>query len=453
MTERSAGATLVRGGTVITMDDARRVIPDGAVVIEGSRITAVGRRDEVTAPAGAAVLDARGRYVIPGLIQAHLHLCQTLFRNLADDLELLDWLKLRIWPFEAAHDAGSMRSAAELGIAELLRGGTTALLDMGTVGHYDVVFEAAERTGIRLTGGKAMMDLGDDVPRGLRESTRASVDESVALAQRWHGKADGRLRYAFCPRFALSCTDDLLREVGSLVAGANDGVMMHTHASENRTECRLVRERFGRENIHALHELGLVGDRAGLAHCVWVDESERALLAQTGAAVLHCPGSNLKLASGIAPIPELMEAGATVAIGADGAPCNNNLDAFGEMRLAALIQKPRLGPRAMPARTVLELATRGGAAALGLDAEIGSLEAGKRADLVVLDPGRIASFPGDEPYGRVVYSVSADQVEHVFVDGRPLLRDGRLLTLDEDEVMTRAGSDLARVLSRADTGT
>lgn len=431
------------------MNPSREVLEEAWLLIEGGRIAALGAGSQPPpGPPADEQIDCRGRIVLPGLIQSHVHLCQTLFRNLADDLELLDWLKQRIWPFEAAHDAASMRASADLGIAELLRGGTTTVLDMGSVHHYDAVFEAARDAGIRLTGGKAMMDDGDGVPAGLRETTRESIDESLALMTRWHGSTDDRLRYAFCPRFALSCSEALMREVAALRGAEAKDALLHTHASENQTECRLVKQRFGRDNVEALHELGLTGEGAALAHCIWLSERERDILADSSTAVLHCPGSNLKLASGVAPVPELLERGITVGIGADGAPCNNNLDAFQEMRLAALVQKPRLGPRALPARAVVEMATLGGAKALGLASELGSLEPGKRADVTVVNPSRVNSFGEDNVYSRLVYSVVASQVEQVLVDGRQLVRDGHLLSLDEGQVMHQAVTQLGLVRGR-----
>ncbi len=430
------------------MDARRSVLAAADVLVAGDRIAAVGAVSEADAR-GHEVIDARGKTLIPGLIQSHIHLCQTLFRNQADDLSLLEWLRDRIWPFEAAHDAGSLRCSADLGIAELLRGGTTAILDMGTVRHTDAVFEAARDAGIRATIGKCHMDVDAGQPRPLREETRDSVREAAALADRWHGAAGGRLRYAFAPRFILSCTDALFREVGGLARERD--LLVHTHASENRDECRLVRESRGKDNIEALLGLGVEGRRLRLAHCVHATDAEIDLLARAGAHVLHCPGSNLKLGSGIARIPEMLERGVAVSLGADGAPCNNNLSAFMEMRLAALVQKPRLGPRAMPARTAFELATLGGAAALGLEREIGRIEPGFKADLVLLDlRGGAATAPaGEDIYGRIVYSAAASDVTDVWVDGRAVVRGGELQTIDAGALLSeRVPRELARLRER-----
>ncbi|HUJ63752.1 MAG TPA: amidohydrolase family protein, partial [Kofleriaceae bacterium] len=360
-----------RGGTILTIGPHHDVLAGDVATRDGAIVQVGGSY----APQGDdyAILDCTDCVVMPGLVQAHVHTCQTLARGRADDRELLDWLRDVIWPYEGALDERAAGAAGELACAELLLGGTTAILDMATVHHTDAIFGAAERAGIRATIGKAMMDAPDPhIPPGLRETTAASLDESAALAKRWHGAAGGRLRYAYAPRFALSCTDELLREVGARAKAQGLGV--HTHASENQGEVALVRARFGKDNIFVLDDFGLLGPHACIAHAVHVSADERALIAARGAHVCTCPSSNLKLASGICPLPELIAAGVSCALGADGAPCNNNLDGFYELRLVALLHKPRGGPRTLPAPEAVRLATAGGAAALGLADQIGSLE-------------------------------------------------------------------------------
>jgi 5-methylthioadenosine/S-adenosylhomocysteine deaminase len=373
-------------------------------------------------------------------------MCQTLARGRGDDLELLDWLRTVVWPYEGRLDAAAMTASAELAAAELLLGGTTAILDMGSVHHTDMLFEAAERAGLRATIGKAMMDAPDpDIPPGLRETTAASLDECERLIARWHGAAGDRLRYAYAPRFALSCTDELLREVGR--RSASSGVGIHTHASENRGEIELVRQRSGKENLAYLADCGLLGPRTAIAHCIHLSAAERALLRDSGAVVLHCPSSNLKLASGICDVPGLLEQGIAVAIGADGAPCNNNLDALLELRLAAILHKPRSGPRALPAAAAVALATRGGARALGLADQLGSLEVGKRADVIALDVSGPHVAPAESPYSVVAYAAKSSDVRHVCVDGAVVVRDAALLTLDRPAVVRAARSAASRLFA------
>ena len=435
-------ALLLRGGRLVTMDGSRRVL-DADVLVEENRIKKVG----AVRPSGrSTVVDCSGLIILPGLVQAHIHLCQTLFRGLADDLSLENWLAKRIWPLEAAHTEASIHASAMLGAAELLLGGTTAILDMETVRHTGAAFEALETIGIRATAGKCLMD-SPDAPAALREPTDTAIQESADLCARWHGAADGRLRYCFAPRFVPSCTGPLLRAVSDLAE--QNGTVVHTHAAETVHELDTVKRNTGYDEIAYLDSVGISGERAALAHCVWVDKDGIARLARQKTNVVHCPSSNLKLGSGIAPIPEMLATGCRVAIGADGAPCNNRLDAFTEMRLAALIQKPRLGPDVLPAAQVLELATLGGARALGLETEIGSIEVGKRADVTVLDLQGPHAQPEDaDLISRIVYSARAADVRHVIVDGRIVVRGGVLITSDLSEIR-RAANAAARRLRRA----
>ncbi|AGC47568.1 N-ethylammeline chlorohydrolase [Myxococcus stipitatus DSM 14675] len=426
------------------MNREREVLVDADVLIQDGRIAKVGRGLK---PRGTRrVVDVTGKMVLPGLIHGHLHACQTLFRGRADSRELLDWLRECIWPFEASHDAASMRASADLTFAELIRSGATAALDMGSVHHYDAVFESARDSGFRLVGGKAMMDTGVGVPAGLLESTAESLAESLALLERWHGTHEGRLRYAFAPRFVLTCTPELLREVVRL--SRERGVRIHTHASENSKETEAVRQYTGgRDNVDYFHTVGLMGQHVTLAHCVWLSDEEQSLVRETRTVVCHCPGSNLKLASGIAKVPELLDAGVPVALGSDGAPCNNTLDIFHEMRLAAVLHNPRVGPCAMTPMRVLEMATLHGARALGLEDEVGSLEVGKRADITVVDVSGLHAGPtAEDPLSPLVHSARASDVTHVFIDGQAVLKDGVLTTLDAASVMANAKSHVERIL-------
>lgn len=435
---------LIKNSHILTLNDRREVF-SGAVRILQGRISALGDLHPLP---GEEVVDLQGRLLMPGFIQAHLHLCQTLFRNAAEHLELLDWLKQRIWPLEASHTPASLYASAQLGLLELIRGGTTAILDMGTVHHTDSVFEAAREAGIRAFIGKAMMDAGQDVPPGLAETTDASLTESVRLLERWDGREEGRLRYAFAPRFVPSCSNALLSELGGLVS--KYGARIHTHASENLKEIELVRAMTGLDNIEYLDRIGLTGPQVGLAHCVWVTDAELDCLAATRTPVLHCPGSNLKLASGIAPIPAMLAKNIPVGLGADGAPCNNHLDMFDEMRLAGLIQRPKHGPKVMEAFDLVWMATRGGAHALGLQDQLGFIAPGALADLISLDLDDAACLPGGpDLYARIVYAAARTQVVDVMVQGRWLMRDRSLLTLNASEILPSIKREGAALFARA----
>ncbi len=421
---------LIKNATVITLDADNRIFT-GDVLIADGRIAAF----DATSIANE-VIDATGRVLLPGFVQTHIHLCQTLFRGAADDLALIDWLKQRIWPMEAAHTPESLRLSAQLGIAELMRGGTTCALTMETVHHTDEVFRVVEESGFRATIGKCLMDAGADVPEALHEETGAAIAEAVRLIERWHGAADGRIRACFAPRFAVSCTQELLEQVGRL--SRERGVLVHTHASENCDEIALVEQSTGLRNISYLHSVGLAASHVVLAHCIWLDEDELQILQQTETKVAHCPSSNLKLGSGIAPVAEMLERGISVSLGADGAPCNNRLDMFTEMRTAALLQKVRRGPQAIPALTALRMATIEGAKALGLGDEIGSIELGKKADLILLNLHQLHSTPQPDLVSTIVYSAQSSDVETVLIDGQVVMRDRGLLTLNEAEIIAQA---------------
>jgi 5-methylthioadenosine/S-adenosylhomocysteine deaminase len=433
---------LIKNSTLVTMD-ARDSMVQGDILVADGRIAEIGG----TGHTADTIIDATDCAVIPGFIQTHIHLCQTLFRGAADDLALIDWLKRRVWPMEAAHSVESIAASARLGIAELIKGGTTCALTMETVNHTAEVFKVVEGTGFRATVGKCMMDKGDEVPAALQEQTENSIDESIALLEAWHGKADGRIRYCFAPRFAISCTRELLQKVAGLARAR--GVMVHTHASENRTECELVQEESGLRNIAYLDSVGLTGRHVALAHCVHLSVDEIETLKSTGTNVVHCPSSNLKLGSGIAPVAKLLEEGISVSLGADGAACNNRLDMFTEMRTAALLQKVLHGPEVLPARRVLRMATIDGARALGLDADVGSLERGKKADLAVVRLGRLHTTPATDVVSALVYSSEVEDVETVIIDGRLLMRERKLLTIDEPETIATANSEAQKLLTRA----
>lgn len=436
---------LIKNAQIVTMNKKEEIIK-GDLLIHDDRIVSVG--PSLNEALADRVIDATGKTIIPGFVQTHIHLCQTLFRGKGDDLELMDWLKKRIWPLEASHDEESIYYSALLGIGELLQSGTTTIVDMETVSHTDFAFRAIAESGIRALSGKVMMDKGNEVPVGLQEKTAQSIQESVDLLEKWHMYDSGRIQYAFSPRFVVSCTEELLREVQKLSTHYN--VMVHTHASENLGEIAIVEKETGMRNVVYLDHLGLANERLILAHCIWLDEQEKQIIKERGVHVSHCPGSNLKLASGIADIPDLLENGSSVSLGADGAPCNNNLDMFNEMRLAALIQKPLHGPTSMNARTVFKMATIGGARAVGMDQEIGSIEAGKKADIAILNLNHFHTFPSYDvdPISRIVYSATRADVETTIVNGKVVMENGLMKTVDKEIVLKEADASIKRLLSR-----
>ena len=440
-------ALLVRGGWILSM------VPGGFqgkgdLLVRGGKIQAMG--PDLAGPEGTPLLDASGAAVLPGLVQAHLHLCQTLFRGLAEDLELLPWLTERILPLEAAHDEKSIRASARLALTELLLSGVTAVQTMETVHHTQAVLEVLEEAGVTAVTGGCLIDQGEGTPPSMVLSARDALEAQLSLAREWNGKGEGRIEVALCPRFSLSCSEGLLRECAA--AARDMGLRLHTHAAENKGEIERVRRLTGRSDIAYLDETGVLGPATGVAHCVHVDPEDRDRLKDRGVHVLTCPSANLKLASGIAPVSEYLEEGISVALGSDGAPCNNRLDPWMEIRLLALLQKTLAGPAALSPGRALHAATLGGAGALGRDGEIGSLEPGKRADLVVVDLDSPWLGPGGSPETRLVYAAGPRDVRHVVLGGEVVVKNREFLPWDPAEAAARAREELKSLLSRAGIG-
>lgn len=437
--------TMLLSGTVVV--DASTVIPRGTVVVEGSHIEAVGPSSE---------LDERypdheqKNYdiIAPGLVGGHIHSVQSLGRGIADDTELLDWLFEYVLPLEASLTSDEMEIAAKLGYLELIESGTTTCIDHLSVAHADRAFEAAGELGIRGVLGKVMMD--QRAPDGLCEDTEEALSESERLLRTYHESFDGRIRYALTPRFAVSCTEECLKSTREL-ANKYDGVRIHTHASENRDEINTVEQETGYRNIHWLDEVGLTGEDVVLAHCVHTDETEREVLAETGTHVTYCPSSNMKLASGIAPIVEYLDRGITVALGNDGPPCNNTLDPFTEMRQASLLQKVnRLDSTVLPAETIFEMATVNGAEAAGFET-VGALYEGWRADIIGIRTDITRATPLYDVLSHLVFSAHGDDVVFTMVDGTVLQEDGEV-TVADAEAIRREAETVARDLDATPNG-
>ncbi|HSM15326.1 MAG TPA: amidohydrolase family protein [Thermoanaerobaculia bacterium] len=444
----SPAPVLLRGGLVLTLDPAATVHQEADVLVESGRIAAVGRGLELAGP--GRVIDVSGCAVLPGLIQGHVHLGQTLFRGLAENRRLLAWLRERIWPLEAAHDAESAYWSARLGGLEGLLGGTTTIQDIGLGPEAGSLLEGIVDTGLRAVAGKCLMDSGDGLPERLAERTGAVLEETERLGERFDGAGDGLVSYVLNPRFALSCSQELLRKVSEI--GHRRGWPVHTHALEQRDETAAVRAATGRDEIELFRDLGLLDNDLRIAHGVWLRPRHWPELARRRFAVVHCPSANLKLGSGIARVAGLRRAGIPVGVGGDGAPCNNRLDAWTEIRLAAQLQALRSGPGALSGLEALRLATSEGARALGLDREIGSIEPGKAADRVVLDLGapELTVAPEVDPHDRIVFGAGRSAVRHVLVDGRLLVEAGRATASDpEATVRAEAARAAARVARRA----
>lgn len=435
----------IRGAYLATADPEQGGFR-GDLDIEGDRIRALGENlDRSGEPKPDVIEDGRDWVVLPGFVQAHLHLCQTLFRGLAAGLPLSRWLRERIWPLEAAHDEASMAASARLGIAECLLNGATTLLDMGSVHHTGVIAEAAEAMGIRVTLGKALMDAGDAVPPALAQDGEAALREALELHAAWDGRGGGRLRTALAPRFTLSVSAGLWRELAG--EARRRDLLVHTHVSETDWENETCQALHGDRPLEALRRWGVLDARTALVHAVRLEAPEIALLAAHPAAVIHCPGSNAKLGSGLADVAALREAGVPVGLGSDGAACNDALSPLLEMRLAAQLQSLRHGPARMPAAEVLRLATRGGAEAMGRADEVGRLTPGRQADWIAYAAEDLP--PAGDIAEALVWNVAGARPVEVSVAGRRLVTGGRLTEASLSDLRADAERARRRLRDRA----
>jgi len=423
---------VILSGTVLT--DAETCINEGAVAVEDDEIVAVGDAEAV-----------RGEYpgheerafdvVAPGFVQTHVHSVQSPGRGLADDTDLFEWLYDHILPIEAEMGPEELELAATLSYVELLEHGTTCCVDHLTVDHSERAFEAAGEVGIRGVLGKVLMDR--ESPDGLLEETQTGLERSEELIETYHGAFDDRIRYAVTPRFTPTCTEACLRGAREL-ADEYEGVRIHTHASEHESVVDDAAERHDMGDIEWLHEVGLTGEDAVFAHVILTNEREREILAETGTHVTYCPSSNMKVGAGIAPVVDYRERGINVALGNDGAPCNNTLDPLAEMRQATLLQTvEHREPTTLPAEEVFGMATVNGATAAGFE-NIGKLKPGWKADIIGVDAATSRGVPFHDAYSYLVYAANGSDVSFTMVDGEVVYENGEVTTVDTDELYREA---------------
>ncbi|UCC67450.1 MAG: amidohydrolase [Armatimonadota bacterium] len=428
---------LIRNATVVTMDDDGRVLPEADILIEATEIAGLWPRSEAPQnPPEARAIDAAGMVAMPGMINAHTHCAMTLLRGYADDMPLMPWLEERIWPFEMKLQEDDVYWGTLLGIAEMIRGGVTCFNDMY---HY---FESTSRavldSGIRANVSGVLLAFLPDAKERL--------ERAIEFAKQWKDKGDGLLVTMLGPHAPYTCPNHLLDRV---IEGAHEaGVGIHIHVSETAQEVTDSQRDFSQTPVERLKDIGLLDVSPVLAaHCVHLTDSDIATLVESQVGISHNPGSNMKLASGTAPIPKLLEANAIVGLGTDGAASNNNLDILEEARLAALLHKLQADdPTVVAARQALCMATRGGARALGIHHRVGQIKPGMKADLVLLDFRLPHLFPRHDVVSHLVYAARAGDVRTVFVNGRPLMIDRQLQTLDEDEIFGQVTERLKRLV-------
>jgi 5-methylthioadenosine/S-adenosylhomocysteine deaminase len=427
---------LIKDGYVITVDPQRRIFERGSVAIEGDKIVAVGKGVKAKAE---TVIDARGKAILPGLINAHTHLSMTLFRGVADDMPLMEWLETKIWPIEENLTADDCYTGALLGCLEMIKSGTTCFADQYF--HMKDVARAVEEAGLRGVLSRGIIELDDPKKR------EATIKEGERLVKTCHGKANGRILTMFGPHASYTCSPECLMQVKELAKKYKVGI--HIHISESQDEVDKVTKKYGKRPVEHLDSIGFLGPEVLAAHCVWLAEREIAVIRERGVKPVHNPVSNMKIACGVAPVPGMLAAGIPVALGTDGAASNNSLDMFNEMKFAALLSKVhKLDPTVVPAQATLEMATINGAIALGLQDKIGSLEVGKKADIVLVDMKKPHLVPLHNVISHLVYSAVGGDVDTVIVDGKILMQGRKVLTLDEDKVLERAQKASDDLLAR-----
>ena len=420
------------------MDASRRVIEDGAVAVAGGRVVAVGKRADVLREyAARQVVDARGRAVIPGLVNGHTHIPMVLFRGIADDLDLNEWLTKFIFPAEAKNVTEKfVRAGTQLGLAEMIRGGTTTYCDM----YYfeDAVAEETERAGVRGLLGETVIDF----PVPDNKTWPAAMAYVKRFAARWKGNR--LITPAVAPHAPYTVSEAHLREVRAF--SDQTGTPVVIHVAETRKEVEDITRDHGAPPVEYLARIGFLSLRTVAAHTVHLTEDEIKLLRQYYVGSVHNPESNMKLASGVAPVPQMLRAGVLLGLGTDGAASNNDLSMWEAMDAAAKLHKLSSGdPKVVTAEEALAMATIGGARALHMDADIGSLEKGKRADLVVVDLDALHQTPRYNLYSHLVYATKASDVRTVVIEGRVVMRDRRLLTLNEPLIKQRARAIRERI--------
>ncbi len=450
-------STLISNGTIITLDRNRRVLKNSAVLIQDGRITYVGNASDAKRIVRAeSEIDASGMLVLPGLVDTHVHLAQALIRGCADDTSLIDWLQKSVWPLQGNFEAEDGKVSAELCMLEMIKSGTTTFLESLLHSRYGFngIAQSVDDSGMRGILSKTVMGLpgygtkGSIMHPGMIEQAETCLREVEDHFEHWNGRGNGRIRVWYGARSLGGCTPELYRQIASGAQRLGTGVTIHL--SEVQEDVRFAQKEYGRMPAEFMDEVGLVGPNVVFAHGVWLTENEWRILAVKRASVAHCPSSNMKLASGIAKVPEMMQVGVNVSLGCDGGPSNNCYDMIREMKTASLLQKARLlDPLVMNAETVLEMATINGARALGLQKEIGSIEIGKKADMILVRLREPHLMPTISPLSNLVYAAEGSDVDTAIIDGKIIMENRVVKTLDESKILKQASERGEKLLERS----
>ncbi|AKB27674.1 S-adenosylhomocysteine deaminase [Methanosarcina siciliae T4/M] len=425
---------IIKNAYVLTMDPDSGDLKNGTVVIEDGKITEIGEKTKESAD---TVIDAKGSVVMPGLANTHTHAAMTLFRGYADDLQLAEWLEKNIWPAESQLKAEDVYKGSLLACLEMIKSGTTSFADMYF--YMDETAKAVEASGLRASLSHGLIELWNE------EKGETDLKEGKRFVRAWQGAADGRIKTMYGPHAPNTCSEEFLIKVKE--EAHKDGAGLHIHVLETEAELNAMKERYGKCSVHLLEDIGFFGPDVLAAHCVWLSDGDIEILRQRGVNVSHNPISNMKLASGIAPVHKMLERGVNVTLGTDGCASNNNLDLFEEMKTAALLHKVSTGnPTALPARQVLEMATVNGAKALGT--ETGMLKVGRKADVIILDMKKPHLTPCFDVPSHLVYSAKGCDVRTTIVDGKVLMDNYRVLALDEEKVIEEARTAAEELVAR-----
>ena len=424
---------LIKNAYVVSMNEKREIYNNGSILIENDLIKAIGKVDEKSLLDTVEIIDAKGKIVLPGLINTHVHLSQQLGRGMADDVDLLTWLRERVWPYESNFDYESSLISSTACCIEMIKSGVTTFLEAG--GQYvEAMAEAVKNTGIRAALSKSVMDEGIGLPTNWIKTADEEIQVQKELFDKYNNTADGRIKIWFGLRTIFNNSDDLIIKTKKIADDLNTGI--HMHIAEIAAENDYVKTNRGNSTVEHLHKLGALGPNLLAVHTVWLTDREIDLFRLYDVKVSHNPAAAMKVVLGFARIPEMLEKGLSVSIGTDGAPSNNRMDMMREMYLTSLIHKGRtLNPKVVPAEQVLEMVTINGAKCALLEREIGSLEVGKKADLIILNPNTIHSLPLHDPIANIVYTMSSENVESTMCNGKWLMKNREILVLNESNLI------------------
>jgi len=448
----SLSDVLIKDGIIVTMDPKRRILKDGYIAIEKGKIVDLGKSGKIEAEYKSAeeVIDASGKAVLPGLISGHTHAALTLLRGLTDGMRLDELTRKWLWPFESSLRPEDSYVATKLACLEMIKAGVTCFADM----HFNMeaVAKAVQDSGLRASLSVAMMDQGD-----VSSTSEEAIRQNEDLVEKWHQKAGGRITCMFGPCTVRTASAELFLKTRRLASRHKVGI--HLHLSEVEEDVKFTQDHFNKRPVNYLNDMGILGSDVLAAHCIWLNDAEMKILKRAKVNVVHNPTSNVKSSAGIARVAEMIALGINVGLGVDAAVCNNTLDMFWEMRVAALIQginQMHLGQ--LSPEKALEMATIGNAKALGIEKEVGSIQVGKKADLILVELKQphltpLVERPKSNLLSHLVYATSGRDVGTTIVDGQVVMHHRKVLTLDEAKVLRKAEETLHKVLDRSGIAT